>query len=38
MCAPDGQTPGTITEALRLADACLDFLNSPAAAGTAASC
>ena len=32
MCAPDGQAPGTIAEALRLADASLDFLNSPAAA------
>ena len=31
MCAPDG-VPGSVAEALRMADASMDYLNSPAAA------
>ena len=31
MCAPDG-APGSVAEALRLAGASMDYLNSPAAA------
>ena len=33
MCTGGGQPPGSIAEALRLAHAGLDYLNSPAAAG-----
>jgi hypothetical protein len=31
MCMMDGQAPGSVTEALRMAGASLDYLNSPAA-------
>ena len=38
MCAPDG-APGSVAEALRMADASMDYLNSPAAADlSAAAC
>src|SRR6516165_10174576 len=37
MCTGGGQVPGSIAEALRMTGACLDYLNSPAAAGLAAS-
>src|SRR5215471_8141582 len=33
MCTGDGQPPGSVAEALRLAHVGLDYLNSPAAAG-----
>src|SRR5215469_5766148 len=32
MCATDGTVPGSVTEALRMAHASMDYLNSPAAA------
>jgi len=37
MCTGGGQVPGSIAEALRMTGAGLDYLNSPAAAGLAAS-
>ena len=33
MCTDGGHTPGTIAEALRMAHASMDYLNSPAVAG-----
>src|SRR5215469_10482200 len=32
MCATDGTVPGSVTDALRMAHASMDYLNSPAAA------
>ena len=37
MCTDDGRGAGSIAEALRMAHASLDYLNSPAAAELAAS-
>src|SRR5215475_12715055 len=38
MCTDGGQRPGTVAQALRMADAGLDYLNSPAADLPAAAC